>query len=177
MAHLLERIQTTLEQRAERLRTERDAEAWQAMSNMFAHLQEQNSPPPPAIPPQAAPPAPQPPPPQPAPETAPAPQSLQVGALRIDLRRHEVWFAEQPVHLTLTEYTLLSHLAATPERVVSFDEMAAQIHDENFDQSRARSLLAWHIGNVRKKIDRRYLVSVRGVGYMLTIPDSSDEPA
>jgi two-component system OmpR family response regulator len=80
------------------------------------------------------------------------------------------------VHVTLTEYTILSYLAATPERVVSFDDIAAQIHDEDFDQSRARPLLAWHIGNLRKKIDRRYLLSVRGVGYMLTVPSPTDDP-
>jgi DNA-binding response OmpR family regulator len=176
MAHLLERIQAALEQRAERLRKERDAEAWNTMSSMVAHLQEQSNEPPPAVPPPAPSPVPQPQPPQP-----PAPVSpqhyVEVGALRIDTHRHEVWFAEQPVHVTLTEYTILSYLAATPERVVSFDDIAAQIHDEHFDQSRARPLLAWHIGNLRKKIDRRYLVSVRGVGYMLTVPPRPDEPA
>jgi DNA-binding response OmpR family regulator len=176
MAHLLERIQAALEQRAERLRKERDAEAWNTMSSMVAHLQEQSDTLPPIAPPPAAAPTPQPQPPQP-----PAPESpqhyVEVGALRIDPYRHEVWFAEQPVHVTLTEYTILSYLAATPERVVSFDDIAAQIHDEHFDQSRARPLLAWHIGNLRKKIDRRYLVSVRGVGYMLTVPPPSDRPA
>jgi DNA-binding response OmpR family regulator len=178
MAHLLERIQAALEQRAERLRKERDAEAWNTMSSMVAHLQEQSNEPPPAVPPPAPSPVPQP---QPPPPPAPAPVSpqhyVEVGALRIDTHRHEVWFAEQPVHVTLTEYTILSYLAATPERVVSFDDIAAQIHDEHFDQSRARPLLAWHIGNLRKKIDRRYLVSVRGVGYMLTVPPRPDEPA
>jgi DNA-binding response OmpR family regulator len=180
MAHLLERIQAALEQRAERLRTKNDAEAWQTMSSMFAHLQGQTHTPPPAGPPQAAPPAPQSPPPQtppPEPAAAPPEHHLEIGALRIDTHRHEVWFAAQPVHVTLTEYTILTCLAATPERVVAFDDIAAQIHDENFDQSRARPLLAWHIGNLRKKIDRRYLVSVRGVGYMLTVPPDSDKPA
>jgi DNA-binding response OmpR family regulator len=176
MAHLLERIQAALAQRAERLRTEHDAEAWKTMSGMFMHLQGQADPPPPAVPPQSDPPTPQTPsPPPPAP--APSQHYVEVGALRIDTHRHEVWFAEQPVHVTLTEYTILSYLAATPERVVSFDDIAAQIHDEHFDQSRARPLLAWHIGNLRKKIDRRYLVSVRGVGYMLTVPPCSDAPA
>jgi DNA-binding response OmpR family regulator len=174
MTHLLERVQAALEQRNRQLRQARDAEAWNTMSSMFAHLQEQNDMPPPAVSlpgallqqPQpaverAAP---------PAPEPAAAQHYLEVGALRIDTHRHEVWFAAQVVHVTLTEYTILTCLAATPERVVSFDEIAAQIHDESFDQSRARPLLAWHIGNLRKKIDRRYLVSVRGVGYMLTVP-------
>jgi DNA-binding response OmpR family regulator len=177
MTHLLERIQAALDQRAERLRTERDAEAWHTMSSMVAHLREQRDTPPPAEPPPAEPLPAAPSPLPPAPVSASPPHYVEVGALRIDTHRREVWFAEQAVHVTLTEYTILSYLAATPERVVAFDDIAAQIHDEDFDQSRARPLLAWHIGNLRKKIDRRYLVSVRGVGYMLTVPTRSDEPA
>jgi DNA-binding response OmpR family regulator len=178
MAHLLERIQAALEQRAEHLRKERDAEAWHTMASMVAHLNEQADTPPPVPPAAAEPPAPQISVPQPLPPVpAPPPHYVEVGALRIDPSRHEVWFAEQPVHMTLTEYTILSYLASTPERVVPFDDIAAQIHDAHFDQSRARPLLAWHIGNLRKKIDRRYLVSVRGVGYMLTVPHRPDDPA
>jgi DNA-binding response OmpR family regulator len=177
MAQLLERVQAALELRAARLRQAYDAEAWQRTAAVVTHLQNQNGIPAAqsSLPPAAD--LPVTPPPQ-RPSSSPAEQRryLVVGGLRVDTHRHEIWFGEQNLHVTPTEYSVLARLAATPERVVTFDELADEIHEENFDRTKARALLSWHIHNLRQKIDRRYLVSVRGTGYMLVDPDVHVSP-
>jgi DNA-binding response OmpR family regulator len=107
-------------------------------------------------------------------EAAPAEAPMRyftVGALQIDTFRHEVLFAGQNLHMTPTEYTLLACLAETPGRVVTYSDIANQTHSEHLDDAEAHELLRWHIRNLRHKFDRRYLVSVRGVGYMLIDPE------
>jgi DNA-binding response OmpR family regulator len=96
---------------------------------------------------------------------------LAVGALQIDTYRHDVIFEGQSLHITPTEYALLACLAQTPGRVVTYNDIAQQTHNEHLDDAEAHELLRWHVRNLRHKFDRRYLVSVRGVGYMLIDPD------
>ena len=58
-----------------------------------------------------------------APPAHAGPRVIRIGALSIDLDRHEVVAQAQgqpvPVQLTLTEFRLLAHLAAAPQRVFS----------------------------------------------------------
>ena len=115
-----------------------------------------------------------------APESCPAPPAgapvgdpgdryLVAGALRIDTHRHEVRFDDRPLHVTPIEYTILVRLAATPERVVPYRELASQTHGDDlvWEAADAHDVLRHHVRNLRRKMDRRYLTSVRGAGYML----------
>lgn len=95
----------------------------------------------------------------------------EVGQLRIDTFRQKVFFAEQPVHTTPTEYIILACLAATPGKVVTFGDIIRRTHSYQVGETEAHDLLRSHIRNLRKKIDRRYLVSVYATGYMLVDPE------
>lgn len=95
---------------------------------------------------------------------------LNVGALRIDTHRHEVVFQDQPLHITPTEYAILARMAATPGQVVTFVEIAHPTYGTHINETEARELIRWHIRNLKHKLDEGYLVSVRGVGYMLIDP-------
>ncbi len=99
---------------------------------------------------------------------------LTVGALRIDTHRHEVWLNNEPLHVTPTEYTILTYLAASPGQVISFLDLARPIYGESTDQAGARDLIRWHMRNLRHKFYTNYIISVRGVGYMLANPDEPD---
>lgn len=99
---------------------------------------------------------------------------LTVGLLRIDTYRHEVWFEEQLLHLTPIEYAVLSCLAETPGRVVTYSNLAYHTYGSQMQEREAHDLLRFHIRNLRRKFNRNYLVSVRGVGCMLDVPE---EPA
>lgn len=100
---------------------------------------------------------------------------LRVGELSIDTFRHEVWFVNDRLHITPTEYTILSYLAAIPGRVANYASIAAHSHGDSIDETEAHELLRWHVRNLRNKFDRRYLVSVRGVGYMLIDPNEEEK--
>jgi DNA-binding response OmpR family regulator len=101
---------------------------------------------------------------------------LQVGELRVDRYRHEIWFKQRPVDVTPIEYAMLSCLATSPGRAIPFSDIAECTHGKRLKRGDARILLASHIYNLRTKIDRRYIVNVAGVGYMLTDPAEEYPP-
>ncbi len=167
---LRERVAAALAFRAEQLRQHEQADAWNTIHEVFSQVQGQNnqgdmvSAHAPAERSEKAPPE----------EDAIATiRFLTVGALSIDTFRHEVAFYGSVLQVTPTEYKILLCLAQSPCRVVPFNDIVAQTHgpDARMTRQEARDLLFWHIRNLRAKCDRRYIVSVRGVGYMLCAPE------
>ena len=94
----------------------------------------------------------------------------KLGGLHIDLGRHEVLVDGERVHLTLSEFKVLSLLAAQPESVVSRRELMQHLWaSEHVGDEHACEV---HISNLRRKIERdpsqpERLVTVRGEGYKL----------
>jgi two-component system response regulator RegX3 len=94
----------------------------------------------------------------------------KLGGLQIDLNRHEVLVDGERVHLTLSEFKVLSLLAAQPESVVSRRELMQHLWaSEHVGDEHACEV---HISNLRRKIERdptqpERLVTVRGEGYKL----------
>jgi DNA-binding response OmpR family regulator len=94
----------------------------------------------------------------------------QVGALKLDLARHEVQVDSRTVRLTPSEFQLLALLAREPERVFSRREIMQHLWDSTYvGDQRACDI---HVSNLRRKIEDdpgrpRRIVTVRGVGYKL----------
>jgi two-component system response regulator RegX3 len=94
----------------------------------------------------------------------------RLGGLQIDLGRHEVSVDGDRVHLTLSEFKVLSLLAEQPERVVSRRELMQHLWaSEHVGDEHACEV---HISNLRRKIEKdatqpERLVTVRGMGYKL----------
>jgi DNA-binding response OmpR family regulator len=94
----------------------------------------------------------------------------KLGGLQIDLGRHEVLVDGERVHLTLSEFKVLSLLAAQPESVISRRELMQHLWaSEHVGDEHACEV---HISNLRRKIERdptqpERLVTVRGEGYKL----------
>jgi len=99
--------------------------------------------------------------------------TLKTGDLIIDLDRHVVTIKGEPVHLTPTEFDLLTCLANNLDFVVSCQELVKQVHQYHCDdESEAREIIRPHIKNLRRKIEPdpnhfTYIINVRGVGYKL----------
>jgi DNA-binding response OmpR family regulator len=159
ITHLLERVAAAVEHHQEQQRQVRDAH----MLHTIAGFVRQAEAPPASTTRRASPLV-------PAGESHQA-QYLRVGTICVDTYRHEVWFNEQRVHVTRTEYMVLSCLASSSGRVVSYGDIVHHIRGYKIDEAEAHSLLRTHVRNLRRKIDRHYLVSVHGIGYMLTEPD------
>jgi DNA-binding response OmpR family regulator len=94
----------------------------------------------------------------------------KLGGLQIDLGRHEVLVDGERVHLTLSEFKVLSLLAAQPESVVSRRDLMQHLWaSEHVGDEHACEV---HISNLRRKIERdptrpERLLTVRGEGYKL----------
>jgi two-component system response regulator RegX3 len=94
----------------------------------------------------------------------------RLGGLQIDLGRSEVTVDGERVHLTLSEFKVLSLLAEQPDSVVSRRELMQHLwSSEHVGDEHACEV---HISNLRRKIERdptrpERLVTVRGMGYKL----------
>jgi two-component system, OmpR family, response regulator RegX3 len=94
----------------------------------------------------------------------------KLGGLQIDLGRHEVMVDGERVHLTLSEFKVLSLLAEQPERVISRRELMQHLWaSEHVGDEHACEV---HISNLRRKIEKdptqpERLMTVRGLGYKL----------
>jgi two-component system OmpR family response regulator len=93
---------------------------------------------------------------------------LTVGELVMDEDSHEVWRADDPIHLTATEFELLRYLMRNPRRVLS----KAQILDRvwQYDFGGQANIVELYISYLRRKIDagREPMIhTLRGAGYML----------
>lgn len=109
-----------------------------------------------------------------APALAPPPvTTLRAGDLEIDLHRHNVTVAGRSVQLSNGEFKLLSYLFQHRDQVVSPKQLVWEIMGYDCSSNEARDLIKARIWSLRRKIevdptDPHLIVSVRGVGYMLT---------
>ncbi|CAN5703813.1 response regulator [soil metagenome] len=101
------------------------------------------------------------------------PRTLQLGAVRYDVNRGELWRGRDLVRLTATEGMLMRILAAAPHAAVSRTALIEDLGGGAVEvQERAVDV---QITRLRRKIEDdpkapRYLQTVRGAGYMLA-PD------
>ncbi len=109
----------------------------------------------------------------PAVKAVSAPKTLQMGKVRYDLDRGELWRGDDLVRLTSTESALMRVFAAAPGAAISRDRLVGDMGGEEAGaQERAVDV---QITRLRRKIEAnpkqpRYLQTVRGEGYMLA-PD------
>ena len=99
-----------------------------------------------------------------------APKFLQLGAVRYDLDRGELWRGSELIRLTATEAQLMRIFSAVPGVAVPRERLAGDMPREpGLGQERAVDV---QITRLRRKIEDdprqpRYLQTVRGEGYML----------
>ncbi|OUS19467.1 DNA-binding response regulator [Litorivita pollutaquae] len=100
-----------------------------------------------------------------------APKLLQLGPVRYDIERGELWRGEELVRLTATESQLMKIFAARTGEAISRSALAEDLgRDADTTQDRAVDV---QITRLRRKIEAdpkqpRYLQTVRGEGYMLS---------
>jgi two-component system phosphate regulon response regulator OmpR len=101
------------------------------------------------------------------------PKFLNLGPIRYDVKRGEMWQGEQLIRLTATESQLMKIFSQTPSEAVSRTHLVEKLgRDTGQAQERAVDV---QITRLRRKIEQdpkqpRFLQTVRGAGYMLA-PD------
>jgi DNA-binding response OmpR family regulator len=93
------------------------------------------------------------------------PTALRVGSLTVDVARHAATVDGQAVGLTPSEFKLLTLFARQPGRVFTRRQLMQHLWESSYvgDQRAGDA----HIVNLRRKIGRDRIVTVRGVGYKL----------
>ncbi len=99
---------------------------------------------------------------------------IKAGSLTIDLARHIALMNGEEIKLTVTEFKLLSYLAAHADRVLTHQAILTQVW--GFEESEHVEYLRVFIGQLRKKIevdpdDPQVLVTDPGVGYRFKTSD------
>jgi len=94
----------------------------------------------------------------------------EVGGLHLDVTRHAATIDGRPLHLTRSEFRLVTLLASDPGRVFTRDELVRHLWQSEFVGD--RRAIDVHISNLRRKVEPdhrhpRRLLTVRGIGYRL----------
>ncbi len=94
----------------------------------------------------------------------------EIGGLRVDLGLRQVVVDERVVHLTVSQFKLLTLLSEEPGRIVTRREILHHLWDSSHDAD--QHLCDVHVSNLRHKIERdphspERIVTVRGMGYKL----------
>ena len=101
------------------------------------------------------------------------PAVLEVGDLRLDPARHEVWRGDTHVDLSPKELALLELLMRHPGEVVTRTRILEHVWDFAYDG--LSNVVDQYIAYLRKKVDRPFgrddIETVRGSGYRLRVAD------
>jgi two-component system KDP operon response regulator KdpE len=95
---------------------------------------------------------------------------VRCGDLRVDLDAHRVTVENQEVHLTPTEFSILSYLAKNHGKIVTQTQLLKELWGPLADVEEGS--LRVHISSLRKKIEKdtsrpKYLKTEIGIGYRL----------
>lgn len=95
-------------------------------------------------------------------------QILEGGRVRMDVERHEVTVAGEPVAMPLKEFDLLEYLLRNSGRVLTRGQLIDRIWGADYVGD--TKTLDVHVKRLRSKIEEepsrpRHLVTVRGLGY------------
>src|SRR5690349_13651468 len=92
---------------------------------------------------------------------------VEIGRIRLDPRRREVWKGKCRIDVTSIEFDILDILMHAAGHVVSRDQLAGDLSRREFTAS--QRFIDVHISHLRKKLETAHqplIRSVRGVGYL-----------
>jgi len=91
--------------------------------------------------------------------------AIEIGEIVIDTAARNIKHAGEPVSLTAREYALVEYLALHRGEVITRTALYEHLFDEN--DSTLSNLLDVHVSNLRKKLGKDFIQTLRGVGYMV----------
>ncbi len=109
----------------------------------------------------------------------PTPEKLLVGELTLDCIRRKVTRSGDTIELAPKEFSILEYLMRNKGRPLSRTMIVEHVWDMDYDG--LTNIVDVYIRHLRSKIDDRYptklIHTVRGVGYMLELPEGRVEKA
>ncbi|HBI08552.1 two-component system response regulator PmrA [Franconibacter pulveris] len=98
---------------------------------------------------------------------------LEVGELALDMTHRQIRLAGEPLELTPKEYAILSRLMLKAGHPVHREILYQDIY--NWESEPSTNTLEVHIHNLRDKIGKSAIRTVRGFGYTLVKADGAPE--
>lgn len=95
-------------------------------------------------------------------------ERIEFGAVQVDLTAKAVWHAQVRVDLTAREWALLEALVLRAGRIVSRSDLDRLVIGQDAEVS--SNVLEVHISNLRRKLGRGFIETVRGLGYRIATP-------
>ncbi|KPV45564.1 response regulator transcription factor [Alicyclobacillus ferrooxydans] len=98
-------------------------------------------------------------------------KELQVGVIRIDTGKHEVYVRDERIELTSREFDLLFYLCRNNGNVLSRNQLLENVW--GYDYPGDTRIVDVHISHLRDKVEENpkspeIIKTIRGVGYKLT---------
>ena len=90
---------------------------------------------------------------------------LTVGAIQLDLNRRSVSLAGKPVDLSRREFAVLRLLAEHPGHILSRMQIEDRIY--GWQEEVGSNAVEVHVHNLRAKLGRQAIETVRGQGYRM----------
>ena len=94
---------------------------------------------------------------------------ITLGDLHLDLNRRVVTFHDEVINLSRRELALLEVLLQNQGKVMTRFSLEQTLY--SWDDDIESNALEVHIHNLRKKIDKKLIKTIRGVGYIIDIDD------
>jgi DNA-binding response OmpR family regulator len=91
---------------------------------------------------------------------------IQVQNVTLDSRAHQVFLDGEPLALARREYMLLKVLMESAGRIKTREQIEASLYA--WGEEVASNALEVHISNLRKKLPKDFIKTVRGVGYSVS---------
>ena len=88
---------------------------------------------------------------------------ITLGSVSLDISGHTVQVAGEAVEMPRHEYLILKALMENAGRILTRQQLESKIY--SWEEAVASNALEVHIHNVRKKLPKNYIKTVRGVGY------------
>jgi two-component system response regulator QseB len=90
-----------------------------------------------------------------------------LGALRLNSATQQVWYHGNEIELNRREFVVLSEFANKPGQVLARGQLEEVLY--GWDEGVESNALEVHIHHLRKKLGKKLITTVRGVGYRLNV--------
>lgn len=97
--------------------------------------------------------------------------TISVGTLEIRPSERKVSLDGSPISLSRREYALLVALAEKPDQVFTKQQLGQTLY--GWGEEVESNALEVHIHNLRKKLQGRFIRTLRGIGYSLTLAEEA----
>lgn len=94
--------------------------------------------------------------------------ALEAAGIRLDLRARRAAVDGHTVELSAREFTMLETFLRHPGQVLSREQLLSHVWGYDFDPG--SNVVDVYVGYLRRKLGKARVVTVRGMGYMLTEP-------